>query len=50
MPPRQFAFNLLTRSGRISYDDLRLRDPHFGDGVDRWFTAQAADAENLPTR
>ena len=31
LPPRQFAFNLLTRSGRISYDDLRLRD---GDSLE----------------
>jgi anthraniloyl-CoA monooxygenase len=50
MPPRQFAFNLLTRSGRITYDDLRLRDPRFGDGVDRWFTAQAAGAEKMAAR
>src|SRR5581483_10633949 len=45
MPPHQFAFNLLTRSGRITYDDLRLRDPHFGDGVDRWFATQTSDAD-----
>jgi anthraniloyl-CoA monooxygenase len=38
LEPVQFAFQLLTRSGRISYDDLRLRDPRFGDAVDRWFT------------
>lgn len=44
MPARQFAFNLLTRSGRITYDDLRLRDPRFGDAVDRWFAAGVADA------
>jgi anthraniloyl-CoA monooxygenase len=35
--PRQFAFNLLTRSGRIDYDILRLRDAAYVDGVDRWF-------------
>src|SRR5262249_26873929 len=23
-----------------TYDDLRLRDPHFGDGVDRWYISQ----------
>jgi anthraniloyl-CoA monooxygenase len=38
LEPMQFTFQLLTRSGRISYDDLRLRDPRFGDAVDRWFT------------
>jgi anthraniloyl-CoA monooxygenase len=35
--PMQFAFHLLTRSGRIDYDVLRLRDPAYADGVDRWF-------------
>jgi anthraniloyl-CoA monooxygenase len=42
LAPRQFSFNLLTRSGRISYDDLRLRDARFGDAVDRWFAAASA--------
>jgi anthraniloyl-CoA monooxygenase len=37
LPPRQFAFNLLTRSGRISYDDLRLRDGPFVERLDRDF-------------
>ena len=35
LPPAQFTFNLLTRSKRITYDDLRLRDTRFGDWVDR---------------
>ena len=32
--PEQFAFNIVTRSRRITYDNLRLRDPEFvaGDG------------------
>jgi anthraniloyl-CoA monooxygenase len=37
MEPMQFAFNLLSRSGRIDYDDLRVRDEHFVGAVDRWF-------------
>jgi anthraniloyl-CoA monooxygenase len=40
--PIQFAFHLLTRSGRISYDNLRQRDPTFVSTVDRWF-AESAD-------
>lgn len=36
--PMQFAFHLLTRSGRIDYDVLRIRDPAYADSVDRWFT------------
>lgn len=36
LAPVQFAFQLLTRSGRITYDDLRFRDVRFGEAVDRW--------------
>ncbi len=43
LEPMPFAFQLLTRSGRISYDDLRLRDPRFGDAVDRWWAQKAQE-------
>ncbi len=33
----QFAFNLLTRSRRVTYDNLRLRDPEFVRAVDGAF-------------
>jgi len=33
----QFAFNLLTRSRRVTYDNLRLRDPAFVEAVDERF-------------
>jgi len=36
--PLQFAFNLLTRSRRVTYGNLKLRDPEFVDSVDRWFS------------
>ncbi|WP_344533838.1 bifunctional salicylyl-CoA 5-hydroxylase/oxidoreductase [Streptomyces levis] len=36
-PPRQFAFNLLTRSRRVTHDNLRLRDAHFTQAVEREF-------------
>ncbi len=48
MEPLQFGFHLLSRSGRIDYDDLRLRDRHFVGAVDRWFTASVADTETTP--
>ncbi|MGW7317616.1 oxidoreductase [Streptomyces sp. NPDC054865] len=32
--PHQFAFNLLTRSRRVTYDNLRLRDEAFTAAVD----------------
>src|SRR3954454_22904505 len=35
--PRIFAFNLLTRSRRITYTELKLRDPGFVAGVDAAF-------------
>jgi anthraniloyl-CoA monooxygenase len=35
--PMQFAFNILTRSRRVTYDNLRLRDPEFVREVDAWF-------------
>ncbi|MGW8377209.1 bifunctional salicylyl-CoA 5-hydroxylase/oxidoreductase [Streptomyces sp. ODS28] len=34
-PPGQFAFNLLTRSRRVTHDNLRLRDPGFVASVER---------------
>ncbi|WP_225730433.1 MULTISPECIES: bifunctional salicylyl-CoA 5-hydroxylase/oxidoreductase [unclassified Nocardia] len=37
--PPQFAFNLLTRSRRVTYDNLRLRDPGFVDAIDNWYAA-----------
>jgi anthraniloyl-CoA monooxygenase len=36
-PPHQFAFNLLTRSRRVTHDNLRLRDAHFTEAVEREF-------------
>jgi anthraniloyl-CoA monooxygenase len=40
-PPLQFAFTLLTRSLRITHDDLRVRDPEFLEQVDRLVADQA---------
>lgn len=36
-PPRQFAFNLLTRSRRVTHDNLRLRDASFTAAVEEEF-------------
>src|ERR1700678_3206632 len=41
--PHQFAFNILTRSRRVTHDNLRLRDPEFAEGMDRWFSGGPAD-------
>jgi anthraniloyl-CoA monooxygenase len=39
MKPEQFAFSMLTRSQRITYDNLRVRDPVYMSAVDAWYAA-----------
>jgi anthraniloyl-CoA monooxygenase len=46
--PVQFAFNIMTRSRRVTYDNLRVRDPEFVAGADRWF-ARHEQARGLGT-
>lgn len=40
--PVQFGFNLLTRSLRITHEDLRVRDPRLTAQIDRWFAEKAS--------
>ena len=35
--PLQFAYSLLTRSQRVSHENLRLRDKDWLEGVEKWF-------------
>jgi anthraniloyl-CoA monooxygenase len=35
--PEQFAFNIITRSRRVTYGNLQLRDPEFVARMDAWF-------------
>ena len=42
LDPIQFSFTLLTRSLRVTHENLRLRDPAFVARVDRWFAGEAA--------
>ncbi|WP_404193077.1 bifunctional salicylyl-CoA 5-hydroxylase/oxidoreductase [Streptomyces tauricus] len=46
--PTQFCFNLLTRSRRITYDNLRTRDQEFADRVDAAFAASQGLPETAP--
>jgi anthraniloyl-CoA monooxygenase len=39
--PIQFTYSLLTRSQRVSHENLRLRDQAWLEGVERWFQTQA---------
>ena len=38
----QFAYSLLTRSQRISHENLRVRDPGFVTGIESWFASRNA--------
>ncbi|MEV8098653.1 bifunctional salicylyl-CoA 5-hydroxylase/oxidoreductase [Kitasatospora sp. NPDC085879] len=46
--PTRFCFNLLTRSRRITYDNLRTRDPQFADRVSAAFAEAQGAAEVVP--
>jgi anthraniloyl-CoA monooxygenase len=41
LEPEQFMYSMLTRSQRISHENLRLRDKGWLDGFERWFDAKA---------
>jgi anthraniloyl-CoA monooxygenase len=43
--PRQFAFSLLSRSKRITYENLALRDPGFMESTSAWFQEQWRSSE-----
>lgn len=46
--PTQFAFNLLTRSRRITQENLRLRDPEFALRAETAFAEKAGQEEVRP--
>ncbi len=41
LEPEQFAYSLLTRSQRVSHENLRLCDRAYLEGVERWFASRA---------
>jgi anthraniloyl-CoA monooxygenase len=48
LDPIQFAFTLLTRSLRVTHENLKLRDPKFVSRVDEWFAREAARKAGVP--
>jgi anthraniloyl-CoA monooxygenase len=44
LEPEQFMYSLLTRSQRISHENLRLRDRPWLEGYERWFEARSGMA------
>jgi anthraniloyl-CoA monooxygenase len=55
LEPEQFAYSLLTRSQRVSHENLRLRDRCYLESVERWWasrashSATAAEPERRPS-
>lgn len=41
LEPEQFMYSMLTRSQRISHENLRLRDRDWLEGYERWFAERA---------
>lgn len=50
LDPVQFNYSLLTRSQRISHENLRLRDPEWLASAERWFQTQAGVPADAPLR
>ena len=48
LPPEQFMYSMLTRSQRISHENLRLRDAAWLSGFERWFDERAAAQSGVP--
>jgi len=44
----QFAYSMLTRSQRLSHENLRLRDAQYVAGYERWFAERAFAQAGLP--
>ncbi len=47
LDPVQFNYSLLTRSQRISHENLRLRDPDWLGNAEAWFQQQSGNTGNI---
>ncbi len=50
LDPVQLNYSLLTRSQRISHENLRLRDANWLNSAEKWFQEQAGVGSNEPVR
>ena len=50
LEPIQFKYSLLTRSQRISHENLRIRDPYWLNEAEKWFQKKAGVHNNEKTR
>jgi anthraniloyl-CoA monooxygenase len=50
MEAPQFAYSMLTRSQRLSHENLRLRDAAYVGGFERWIAERAAVQAGVPAQ
>ncbi|MFC6637799.1 bifunctional salicylyl-CoA 5-hydroxylase/oxidoreductase [Sulfitobacter sp. JBTF-M27] len=50
LDPVQLNYSMLTRSQRISHENLRQRDPNWLKGAEKWFMEQSGAGANGPVR
>jgi anthraniloyl-CoA monooxygenase len=50
LPPQQFAYSLLTRSQRISHENLRLRDAEFVSAYEKFMASMIEFDHNLKAK
>ena len=48
LEPEQFMYSMLTRSQRISHENLRLRDKRWLDGFEQWFDLKSGLKADKP--
>ena len=48
LEPEQFAYSLLTRSQRLTHDNLRLRDRRYVEDIEAWLSQRAGTPKPVP--
>ena len=48
LEPEQFAYSLLTGSQRIGHENLKMRDSHYVQSVEKWFAVHAGAKSPMP--
>ncbi len=48
LEPEQFAYSLLTRSQRLTHDNLKLRDRAYIEDIERWLSVRAGAPKPVP--
>lgn len=48
LDPEQFTYSLLTGSQRIGHENLKMRDAHYVESVERWFAARSGVHRGIP--